>query len=77
MTRMVHARFDGEVLRFEEPVDLAPDAVVWVMIQEPDTPADRPYSFLEAALGMDLQGPPDWSERIDDYLYGDKGEPGS
>lgn len=77
MTRLVQARFDGEVVRLEEPVDLAPDAAVWVVIDEPDVPAGAPYSFFKAALEMDVQGPPDWSERIDDYLYGDMGEPGA
>lgn len=74
MTKMVLARFDGEVLRFEEPVDLAPDTVVRVLVEDDSVPADRPYSFIEAALSMDLEGPADWSERLDDYLYGDGSE---
>lgn len=74
MTRTVLARFDGEVLRFEEPVELAPDTVVRVLVPDGSEPADEPNSFLRAALEMDLQGPPDWSERLDDYLYGSRGE---
>ncbi len=31
-----------------------------------------PLSFLDVAEKLDLKGPPDWSERLDDYLYGDK-----
>lgn len=29
-------------------------------------------SFLETAAHLEVAGPPDWSENIDDYLYGDK-----
>ena len=34
-------------------------------------PLGAPYSFFEAALKMNLDGPPDWSTRLDDYLYGE------
>lgn len=75
MTRTIYGTFDGEVVRLEEPVELAPNTRVRVTVEEvPADPADRPYSFLDAALEMDLQGPPDWSERSDDYLYGERGE---
>jgi len=29
-------------------------------------------SFLQVARSLEVEGPPDWSENIDDYLYGDK-----
>jgi hypothetical protein len=32
-------------------------------------PAD-PKSFLQVARSLRLQGPADWSSRLDDYLYG-------
>lgn len=32
----------------------------------------KPYEWLDIALKANLQGPPDWSEHLDDYLYGDK-----
>ena len=32
----------------------------------------EPYEWLDIALKANLQGPPDWSEHLDDYLYGDK-----
>jgi hypothetical protein len=34
--------------------------------------ATRPGSFLDTALSLRLAGPPDWSDNLDDYLYGDK-----
>lgn len=31
----------------------------------------EPYSFLRFVRSLNLDGPQDWSTRIDDYLYGD------
>ena len=31
----------------------------------------QPGDWLEVALNANLQGPPDWSEHLDDYLYRD------
>jgi hypothetical protein len=30
-----------------------------------------PKTFLETAQSLKLQGEPDWSEKIDQYLYGE------
>jgi hypothetical protein len=32
----------------------------------------EPYSFLNFAMSLNLEGPKDWSENLDDYLYGSK-----
>ena len=32
----------------------------------------KPHAWIDIALNANLQGPPDWSEHLDDYLYGDK-----
>lgn len=85
MTRVVHARFDGKSFHPEEPVPIAPDTSVILTIetQEPDEaqePEDEsrassapvkgePYSFLKLAMSLNLEGPEDWSENLDDYLY--------
>jgi hypothetical protein len=29
-------------------------------------------SFLREARALNLQGPADWSERLEEYLYGDR-----
>ena len=34
--------------------------------------AAKPYSFLDVAMSLNLQGPPDWSANFEDYLHGDK-----
>ena len=44
-------------------------------ISEPSAPPAKsgtPYAWLDIALKANLQGPPDWSEHLDDYLYGDR-----
>ncbi|HEY6168408.1 MAG TPA: hypothetical protein VI454_10240 [Verrucomicrobiae bacterium] len=42
--------------------------------QQPPQPAKtgEPHAWIDIALKANLQGPPDWSEHLDDYLYGDK-----
>lgn len=32
-------------------------------------PAPKAYTFFAQARAVDLQGPADWSERVDAYLY--------
>ncbi|HZF11045.1 MAG TPA: hypothetical protein VFE33_19825 [Thermoanaerobaculia bacterium] len=70
MVKTIHATFDGEVLRPEEPVALAPNTRVLVTILEPDVQVGTEYSFLKMARSLNLEGPPDWSERFEEYLYG-------
>lgn len=74
MTQTLYATYDGEVLRPDEPVPLAPNTRVRVII-EADEPAEaQTGSFLRTARGLSLQGPADWSARLDEYLYGDATE---
>lgn len=66
MATRVRATYDGRVLRPDEPLDLAPDTRVTIVVEESN---GAPISFLKAARSLRLQGPPDWSERLEDYLY--------
>jgi len=70
MTRIVSATFDGEVLRLDEPVDLEPNTRVRVTIETPDGTTSEAKSFLDVAASLNLEGPSDWSARLEDYLYG-------
>jgi predicted DNA-binding antitoxin AbrB/MazE fold protein len=70
MSRTVEAVFDGEVLRPEEPLELKPNARVRITVEEETTLETKRRSFLKTAKSLNLVGPPDWSERIEDYLYG-------
>lgn len=53
----------AEVLRFIE--DLAGRET-----NEDNGHLAEPKSFLRVARSLRLQGPADWSSRLDDYLYG-------
>jgi hypothetical protein len=69
MTKSLLATFDGEVLRPAEKLPLDPNTEVRILIELPGAaPSDG--SFLDTALALDLEGPADWSEHVDDYLYG-------
>jgi hypothetical protein len=80
MTRTVQARFDGKAFHPEESLALAPDTTVLLTIETPDEePSEgrrpsrgEPYSFLKLAQSLNLEGPEDWSENLDQYLYGGK-----
>lgn len=69
MTKTIHATFDGEVLRPDEPLAIPANTRVLITITTGPQRA-RPEGFLETAEGLQLEGPTDWSERLDDYLYG-------
>ncbi|CAN5604901.1 hypothetical protein BH24GEM3_BH24GEM3_05640 [soil metagenome] len=75
MTRTLFATFDGEVLRPEEPVALAPNTRVRLTIETTEVNETSSASFLRTAQALNLQGPANWSARIEDYLYGEA-EPG-
>ena len=82
MTKTMHARFDGTAFYPEEPVSIAPNTTVILTVETEDPPLKKstdfvptqgePYSFLKLAMSLNLEGPEDWSENLDGYLYGDK-----
>ena len=69
MTKTVEAFFDGEVLRPVEPLELQPNTRVRIRIETSESKG-TPRSFLRTARSLNLEGPSDWSERIEEYLYG-------
>jgi hypothetical protein len=70
MTITLYATFDGEVLRPEEPIPLAPNTRVRLVIDAAPSEAVARYSFLRTAQALDLDGPPGWSSQLKAYLYG-------
>jgi hypothetical protein len=71
MTKL-NATFDGEVFRPEEPVSLSPNTQVRITVELATPNSGRKKkSFLDTARSLKLQGPPDWSSRFEEYLYGD------
>ena len=79
MSQTIDAVFDGEVLRPEQPLELQPNTRVRVTIDRLEAECKPPRSFLRTARALNLQGPRDWSERIEDYLNDERthGENGS
>lgn len=74
MIKTLEALFDGQVLHPDQPLELQPNTRVRITI-ETDIPQEKPArSFLQTARSLNLQGPTDWSERIEEYLYGDEGD---
>ncbi len=79
MEKIVDATYDGEVVRFDEPVDLASNTKVRVLIDQPDEKlklefakkkkGGKPYAFLHYLASLNLDGPSDFSANLDDYLY--------
>ena len=71
MTKMIEAVFDGETLRPDEPLELAPNTRVRLTIETPPL-SGTPQSFLRTARSLSLSGPSDWSANLETYLYGDR-----
>lgn len=64
MKRTVTATFDGEVLRPDEPLDLEPNTSVRITIEAIAPPVEKTLSLLDTAASLNLEGPSDWSVRI-------------
>ena len=69
MVKILDAVYDGTVLRPIEPLTLEPNTRVRITIEIEPTEQKR-ASFLQTARSLELDGPPDWSAKLDEYLYG-------
>ena len=70
MIKKIEAVFDGSVLRPVEPLAIEPNTHVTITVDVPETKPPRHGSFLDTAQSLNLDGPADWSENVDSYLYG-------
>ncbi len=71
MSHTIEAVFDGSVLLPDEPLALDANTRVRLTVEVlPPAPA-VPTSFFATARSLSLDGPPDWSTRIDELLYPD------
>jgi hypothetical protein len=66
MTETLYATFDGEVFRLDRPVHLAPNTRVRLTLEATETETPPATSFLKTAHSLGLEGPKDWSERLED-----------
>ncbi|MDT4895182.1 MAG: hypothetical protein QOH25_259 [Acidobacteriota bacterium] len=74
MSKTLEAIFDGEVLRPDEPIEMEPNTRVRLTIESVNVSEKEPKSFLQTARSLNLHGPSNWSERLDEYLYGTEGD---
>jgi hypothetical protein len=72
MTTTLEAIFDGTVLWLQQPLPLPPQTRVRITINAPIQTSPAVVSFLQTARSLQLQGPADWSERIEEYLLDEK-----
>ena len=63
------ATFDGKALLFDRPLKLKPNTRVIIRIETIEEKQKEKSSFLRTARSLNLEGPKDWSERLDYYLY--------
>lgn len=69
--RVIHAVYDGVTLHPEEPLPFPPNTSLTVVVSDfPSGEGDE--SFVDAVGNLNLIGPSDWSETLDDYLRGDR-----
>lgn len=66
----INAIFDGQSLQLESPLNLEIGTRVKITVETLLPPNNTPKTFLQTAQSLQLQGDPDWSENIDQYLYG-------
>ena len=65
MVQTFEAVFDGEVLRPKTPLDLPANTRVRLTLEVVVPSAEGVPSFLQTAMSLNLNGPPDWSETFD------------
>jgi predicted DNA-binding antitoxin AbrB/MazE fold protein len=71
MSQELEAVFDGTVLQPQQPLNLVAGTRVRIIVESivPNN-VEQPKTFLQTAQSLQLQGKPDWSEQVDQYLYG-------
>jgi len=70
MATTIEAVFDGQVLRLDRPLALAPNTRVRITIEVMEPTAAPETSFLRTARSLQLDAPADFATNVDAYLYG-------
>jgi hypothetical protein len=69
LTEVIPAMFDGKSFLLNKLPNLKPDTQVMIHIEAIEKKAEKKGSFLKTARALNLDGPEDWSEKLDYYLY--------
>ncbi len=65
----IPALFDGKDILPDNQINLAPNTRIIIRIETVEEKSSGKCSFLKTARSLNLDGPKDWSERLDYYLY--------
>ena len=68
MTKTLEAVFDGKVFHPDGIIELAPNTRVRLTVETADEAGKKKASFLHTARSLNLEGPSDWSARLDDHF---------
>jgi hypothetical protein len=67
---VLNATYDGKgVITLNEQIPIPPNTPIRVKIFERAEEIIEKGSFLKTAASLNLDGPSDWSENIENYLY--------
>lgn len=69
MIKSIEAVYDGKVFHPAEEVDLEVNTRVRLIFEAVHLQLVENLSFLDLAAQLDLDGPEDWSLKLDEYLY--------
>lgn len=70
MSKTLHVIFDGKVLRPEGPVDLKSNTHYVVTIEREEKSGTQDLWNVLGNFAGKVEGPEDWSQEHDHYLYG-------
>lgn len=76
MEKSIEAVFDGKVICPDEPLELEPNTRVRILIERVIPDSKKSISFLQTARSLRLEGPEDWAENIENYLYSESPDHG-
>ncbi len=70
MANTIEATYDGVALYPSEPLEFAPNTRLRIVIESVLSDVEEPPSFFRVVRSLRIDGPPDWSENHDKYIYG-------
>ena len=77
MVKTMEAVLDGQVLRPEDPLAVEPNTRVRLTSETVESRPEEAASFLDVALSLNLEGPPDRAANLETYLYDRKNQHGA
>jgi hypothetical protein len=70
MTTAIYAIYRDKMLILDDKLPFEENKRLKVTIDIPVEEPKNSFSFFKTAMEANIEGPPDWSEHVDEYLYG-------